>query len=357
MLRRRDANLRHKRSLAGRKGLVADRMWREAAEELGAAVRHLSPSLLEFRLGDATAHVRGETTPFANPVAIDIASDKLLSYRLLHQAGLPVPEHLLVRVSALAAATSFLASCRGPCVVKPVQAGGGRGVTGEIRSEAQLRRALTYAGRFDKQALIERQVAGDCYRVLVLDGDVLDVLRRPRPRLRGDGRSTIEQLMLREYHHRIASDDVSGLRPFIVDLDCLFALEAHGYHLDSVIGQDEEVEIKTATNYNGPDQSFTVPPPCPETLAAPARRAAQALGVRLAGVDILASDVDTPLEETGGVVLEVNPIPGLNHHYNVAHAGRATAVAVPILRALLAVPLRRDAPQGSESDVAKQRLV
>jgi D-alanine-D-alanine ligase-like ATP-grasp enzyme len=60
------------------------------------------------------------------------------------------------------------------------------------------------------------------------------------------------------------------------------------------------------------------------------------VGVRLAGVDIVAPGVDRSLAASDGVVLEVNPIPGLQHHYNVADAEAATPVAVPVLEALFA---------------------
>jgi D-alanine-D-alanine ligase-like ATP-grasp enzyme len=57
--------------------------------------------------------------------------------------------------------------------------------------------------------------------------------------------------------------------------------------------------------------------------------------VRLAGVDVVTTDLSTSLRSSGGVVLEVNPIPGLFHHYNVANPASAARVAVPILEMLL----------------------
>ena len=93
--------------------------------------------------------------------------------------------------------------------------------------------------------------------------------------------------------------------------------------------------VKTATNYNGPAETETLAAADVGALIEPARHAAATLGVRLAGVDIVAADPTRPLAETDGVVLEVNGIPGLTHHYNVADRERATPVAVPILLALL----------------------
>jgi cyanophycin synthetase len=279
--------------------------------------------------------VRGQTTSYADRVSIHVASDKLLAYRLLQRAGLPVAEHHVVDVTDLAAATAFLHQVGGACVAKPAHGGGGAGVSGEIRTRAQLRRALVAAGRYDDRAPIERQAAGDAYRVLLLDGEVLDVLRRTRPTVDGDGSSTIEQLLFREHARRANDQGPYGLKPFVVDLDCLFTLETFGHTLRDVPALGTPVVVKTATNYNGPSASSTFPRPYPEALVEPAREAARVLGVRLAGVDIVTVDPSVPLAGCGGVILEVNPIPGLNHHYNVANPDDATKVCVPILRALL----------------------
>jgi cyanophycin synthetase len=335
--RRLREDRRHRRVLLGRRPRVAEEMWREAAAELGAEVRELAPTFFEFRLDGAWTRIRGQTTPFADPVSDELASDKPVAYRVLAEAGIPVPAHEVIGVAeGREDAAALLQRIGVPCIVKPVRGAGGDGVTGEIRSVEQLRRALVRVGKFHHQALLEHQAEGDSYRLLLLDGEVLDVLRRTRPRLVGDGVSTIEELMFREYARRIEDEGPSGLKHFVVDLDCLFALEHAGLGIDSVLPAGESVVVKTATNYNGPEETETVRGEVPATLVEPARLAASTLGVRLAGVDIVAPDLTRPLAESGGVVLEVNGVPGLTHHYNVADRAGANRIAVPILRALLA---------------------
>ena len=329
--RRLLANARHRRALRDRQERVPDDMWREAAAELGADVRELAPMLLEFRFGQVVTRVRGQTTPFADPISEAVASDKPLAYRVLAQAGLRVPRHELVGIGQTGAAKDFLARTGGPCIVKPARGRGGSGVTGEVRTEAQMRRALVSAGRFDGHAIIEQQSPGDSYRLLILDGDILDIIQRPRPRVVGDGKSTIEELMFRQYARRIKDEGPSGLKPFTVDLDCLFTLEQSGHTIRDVLEAGASVTIKTVTNYNGPEECLTVPPPYPEGMVALAQRAASALEVRLGGVDLVADD------EANAVVLEVNAIPGLTHHYNVADPAQAPHIAVPILASLLHV--------------------
>jgi cyanophycin synthetase len=320
--RRARARRAHRRVLGDRRAHVAETLWREGAQAIGAQTRELSPGVLEIRLGDRVTHVRNEATPFADLVSRAIANDKPLALELLSEAGITVPVHAVVGTDD--DPTPVLSTVGAPCVVKPLAGGGGEGVTGAVVTPAQLRRALVYAGRSGHEAIVERELEGDSYRVLVLDGVVLDVIRRSRPSVRGDGRSTVEQLIFREYEQRLRDDGAGGLKHFVVDLDCLFTLERRGISLDTVPADGEEVVVKTASNYGGPAETAALDSP----LAATAVAAARTLGVRLAGVDLVAPD------ETAGVVLEVNPVPGLSHHVNVREGARP--VAAEILRALLA---------------------
>jgi D-alanine-D-alanine ligase-like ATP-grasp enzyme len=311
-------------------------MWEGAAREIEAEFRELSPGLFRIERNGVAAQVLGQRTPFADPVSTEVASDKALARKLMAEAGVRVPESEVFAPRALSAARTFLESGTESCVVKPRRGSAGGGVTGSVTNADQLGRALRRAAGVTDEVLVERQVAGDHYRVLLLDGDVLDVIRRQHPRVTGDGASTIEQLMAAEHQRRLASEGLDGMKPFQVDLDCLFTLAADGYGLDTVLPAGTVARVKTATNISSSRECTTFTGPVAPEFIGHARAAAAAVGVRLAGVDVLTTDPSLPLAESGGVVLEVNPTPGLWHHYNVTPAEQATRVAVPVLEALLA---------------------
>lgn len=310
-------------------------MWEGAARELEAEFRELSPGLFRIQRNGVAVQLLGQRTPFADPVSTELASDKALARELMAEAGVRVPESGVFTPRALSAARTFLESAAGPCVVKPRRGAAGGGVTGSVTTADQLRQALRRAGTVTEEVLVERQVAGDHYRILLLDGEVLDVLRREHPRVVGDGESTIEQLMAAEYERRLGSEGLDGLKPLHVDLDCLFTLAASGHRLDTVLPVGAVVRVKTATNNSSSRECATFTAPVSPDLITHARAAAAAVGVRLAGIDVLTTDPSVSLAESGGVVLEVNPTPGLWHHYNVSAKAEATRVAVPILEALL----------------------
>lgn len=140
----------------------------------------------------------------------------------------------------------------------------------------------------------------------------------------------------RKSERRIAAGGApAGFTSFEVDLDCLVTLEHGGHRLDTVLPGGEPAVVKTATNFSSPEQTRRERVAVCDEVVASARRAADVLGIRLAGVDVVTTDPGRPLGATGGVILEVNPIPGLTQHSNVADAAGTTRVAVPVLAALL----------------------
>jgi cyanophycin synthetase len=333
------SNRRHARSWGERQLGVTQALWRDAAQELGADLRELSlsdelaPPIFEFRLEGALTRVFGQQTPFVERPSTAVASDKPLSYRLLTEAGIPVPEHVVIDASDFEAARAFLERGPFPCLVKPATGRGGEGVIGSIRTPAQLRRALLHASAESSMLLVERQLDGDQFRVVVLQGEILLVLRRVRPRVLGDGEASVAELMRREYESRLKLEGAAGLKPFRIGLDCVQTLEEQGLSLRSVPPADTPVTVMTATNFGGAQDSEVIASPFSATLEAEVVRAADVLGVRLAGVDLITSDPSRSLKSSAGAILDVGPAPAL---HNLGDASTAIPVLVAILRALLA---------------------
>ena len=315
-----------------------EEMWRAAADELGAQVTNLSGGFLEISRGDARTRVWNHVVPLDDDVTLKLSLDKTLVHRLLAEAGLPVPSHTEFDAASPQVAQALLEDSPGPSVVKPVTSQAGSGVTTGVRTPVQLRRAILRARRLASRMLIERQAPGHVHRMLLLDGVLLDVVKRHPPHVTGDGRSTISRLIANENRRRM--ERVAGRgRPQLlrIDLDCLFTLEAAGLSLKSVLPAGERVPVKTAVSHNAPEENEgvlrhgNVSP----ALVDEARTAVDVLGLRLAVVEVVTPDVSVSLREAGGVVIELNSPPGLHYHYEIAEPDHAVPVAVPILKTLL----------------------
>src|SRR3954468_2899959 len=107
-----------------------ERIWREAADQLGATYLPLGCNIADITLGDARVRTIENTCSIDDPVTIALALNKLLSYRLLGDAGLPPPAHADFTRGTIDRALRFLVTAGGPCVIKPASGtGGGRGIT------------------------------------------------------------------------------------------------------------------------------------------------------------------------------------------------------------------------------------
>jgi cyanophycin synthetase len=234
----------------------------------------------------------------------------------------------------LAPALAFLERSEGPVVAKPAgSTGGGAGVAGSVTTGDDLARVCLASARWTRRLLLEQTIEGREYRLLFLDGELLGAVERHRPRLRGDGRASIAELVVRENLRRVGDPDGRYLRAIRMDLDLELTLRRQGATLGTVLPDEVSIELKTAVSENAPDENETAVDLAPAVVADSAR-AARAVYLRLAGVDIVTPDPSRGLAEAGGAVLEVNSPPGLHYHYLVAEPERAV-VAVPILERLL----------------------
>ena len=299
--------------------------------QLGAQVRDLGSNVLAITRDDVRTLVRANYTCLDDPVTLFVAGNKPLVHRRLCQGGLPTPRFLEFRLDQSAPAIEFLENAATPCVMKPAHGtGGGQGVTTGIRTRSQLARALAAAGRFGIDLLIEEQVAGDNFRLLYLDGVLLDAVRRQPPSLVGNGSSSIRALIHHENARRSRGWETAQVT-IQVDRELKGTLANQALSLRSIPAKGERVILKTVVNDNTTEDNHPALHSVCDEVSEAGARAAHLLGVRLAGVDIITTNPGRPLAETGGVVLEVNTTPGLYHHKR----GDQCPVAESLLEAML----------------------
>jgi len=316
-------------------------MWRAVAEDVGGTFTALANDLWEIEAGAVMTRIQNHQTEFDNPVVLALAGNKAAVHRLLRAEGLSVPEHALFSLSELDSGCRFQHAHPKGCVVKPANGYGGQGVTTHVRSASEVRKAAILASLYDRDLLIEAQIPGESYRLLILEGRMIHAVRRSGPRLYGDGVSTVRQLVEAENARRRGM----GHPELDVDRDCVFTLDYQGLGPDSVPGQGREVLVKSV---NDPMRKYvevrtvytdTVTDLICDAIRQDAEAAARVVGSDFLGVDVITTDPSLPLHRSGGVINEVNTTPALHHHYDPTRE-RYPEVAVQVLRAIL----RRKAP-------------
>lgn len=317
------------------------RMWGGAAADVGATYEAGGADFGEIMRGYARTRVMGNVSAIDDPVTLALVHDKPSVHRLLTAANIPVPTYEPFTLKSIARAETFLASAGGPCVVKPAAGtGGGRGVTTGLSLTSHLARAAAAAAVYADELLIERQVEGDNYRLLYLDGVLIDAFVRTPPHVIGDGRRSIGQLVDAANEERLANQTKVSQVLVTIDQDMRRTLERQGLTLRTVPKAGERVTLKRVVNENGGADNATAVRLCPRVVEAGAQ-AANALRLRFCGVDIVTPDPTRPLEDVGGVILELNGTPNLYYHYHKADG--AVPVASILLETLLREAERPDA--------------
>ena len=310
-------------------------IWSDAATALGATIVDLGDSLLEIRTESGTLRILEYYTSLDDLVTLRIAGNKPLVHRLLRERGLPVPSHCVCDFDDFKTASQFVGGSHSSFVVKPARStAAGNGVTAGVRGARGLVRAMAFAGAYCGEVLIERQVEGDDYRLLYLDGELLDAVKRLPPGVDGDGSSSVLRLIATENERR-RKQGFEASQTFIkTDWELRQTLKRQGLRLRSVPRAGEHVKLKSKINENNRAENKAATELVCASLVRAGSIAAATLGVRLAGVDVVTPDPLVPLEECGGAIIEVNTTPGLHFHYR--SQGDSPPVARAILRHVIA---------------------
>ena len=309
-------------------------VWDEAATACGGVVRQIGGPILEITCGGVVLRTRTNLTSLDDPLTVALTENKPLVYRLLAERGLPVPRHRVVKADDLAGAWGFVVASGATCVVKPADGTSGAiGITTGVDGKYEMARALAYGGAFGRELLVEEQVEGGVYRLLYFDGELLDAVLRLPPTLRADGVKTVEQLIAIENARRLRLGVEAAQSLIKIDLELRRTLAGQRRSLKSVPAAGEPIRLKNIVNDNARDDNVSATERLSREVVAAGAAAADAVGARFVGVDLITPDPAASLADAGGVVLEVNAAPGLYYHY-MKRDGR-TSVATVVLQRLL----------------------
>ncbi|NJM31362.1 MAG: cyanophycin synthetase [Rhizobiales bacterium] len=288
--------------------------WQRAAMAANAECSPWHDGYFRIRRGRQVAIVKGGSLRLDDHLTLQIFGNKLLTYKLLEEQGCTLPRHMPFTRAALRDAGHFMEQTKGLAVVKPVSGtGGGAGVSTGIANYGALKRAAWQAAKFDTNLMIEQQIEGDSYRLLYLDGAMIDAVKRVPPKLKGDGVKSIAELVKAENRRRIEQRPYSALSPLKLDADAMNFLKAAGRTPKSRPMKGETITVKRAANENTSAENHRVYNVHGAT-ADLGTKLARNLGIKLMGLDIIAKDISSPLTRDNGVIGEVNTTPGLHHH-------------------------------------------
>ncbi len=302
----------------------------QAADDRGIPwIRLNEYSLVQFGHGKYQQRIQATVTTRTPHIAVEIASDKEETNRILENLGLPVPKQRLVYSSD--DAVRHAERIGYPVAVKPLNANHGRGVSLHLATDDQVSVAFEQARRHSRGVLVEQHLTGFDHRMLVVDGQLIAVSKRVPGHVVGDGAHTVEQLVEivnRDPRRGVGHEKVLTRLEFDYQAERL--LKNMGYTASTVPAEGEVVFLRTTANLSTGGTAIDMTDLVHPDNSAMAVRAVTAIGLDVGGVDFITEDITKSYKEITGGICEINAAPGFRMHVAPSE-GSARDPAGPVM--------------------------
>lgn len=280
----------------------------EAAHEKRLPWVPLTGTVYQIGAGSRSRWIDSSFTDGTSVISTAIARNKLRTGVVLRRAGIPVPDH--VPAGSAEDAVRIADRLGYPVVVKPSDKDGGLGVTAGIKDAAGVLRAFEIALKFSKAVLVEKHVEGRDYRLVVFQGKLIWALERIPGGIIGDGVHSVRELIDEiNADPRRSKTSSAPLKPLDFNDEAIELIQEARMNAETVLADGQWLRLRRAANIASggmPVGVFDKVHPANRLLA---ERAARALRLDLAGVDLLIPDIERPWTETGAAICEVNAQP------------------------------------------------
>ena len=301
-----------------------------AAEQRGIPwIRLNEQSLVQLGHGKHQQRIQATVTSKTSHIAVELASDKEETNKILATLGLPVPRQELCQSAA--SAVRAAARIGFPVVTKPYNGNHGRGISIRLTTDAEVERGYEVAREHSRSVIVETFLEGDDHRLLVVNGELVAATRRTPGHVVGDGRSTVEQLVEvvnRDPRRGVGHEKV--LTRLVLDDQAAQMLAKAGLTASSVPAAGQVVYLRSTANLSTGGTATDVTDVIHPDNRDMAVRAIRAVGLDVGGVDFLSKNIAESYRKIGGGICEVNAAPGFRMHVAPSE-GTPRDVAGPVI--------------------------
>ena len=296
-------------------------------------IKHING--FQFTLGKINYYFKGLKTPLNNNCSQDIARDKYCVNKILASAGIPVPKaaritHENFQNNQL---EHTIAGLQFPLVVKPSLGSLGQDVVCNIPNLEQLKTQMTRLF-LNNDCLSIEEFHGNLnsYRVLVLNQRVIGVIQRYPAHVIGDGQHTIADLIASANIKRSETSD--ELAPIVIDDECQIRLKQLGIDLHYIPKQHERVVLcYTCNATRGGTYEALKTKTCRKNRQL-FSKIASLVNLKIVGIDVECVDINTPIEDSAGIIIELNASPSVRIH-ETPQFGNPNRVTQKIIRSII----------------------
>ena len=301
----------------------------EAAKRGIPYIRLNKQSLVQLGYGVNQKRIRATIASTTSNIAVDIAGDKEETKMLLGAAEIPVPRGTVIRTEI--GMDEAIEKFGYPLVIKPIDGNHGKGNTTNITNREQAIKAFEAAKAFSRSVIIERFLTGYDFRCLVINNKFICAALRTPASVVGDGKNNIQWLIEETNKDpRRGFGHEKVLTQITIDQFTQKMLDDEKITLETIPAKGKRVMLKPTANLSTGGTSTDVTDEVHPANIFMFERIAKIIGLDICGIDVMATDLRTPVTENGGAILEVNAAPGFRMHIDPSE-GLPRNVAEPVV--------------------------
>jgi cyanophycin synthetase len=302
----------------------------EEAKKRGIPVSELGDGeIIRLGYGKYQKQISATLYEGTSSIAVDIACNKALTKEILKEAVIPVPEgRVCMSVDEVLLSARELGY---PVVIKPKSGNKGKFVYIGIRNDEELLEAYVKAATIDGEVVVEKIIGGRDYRLLVVNRKLVAAAERMPAHVVGDGVHTIRELIDEvNRDERRGEDHEKPLTRIQTDEETERILKGKELNFSSVVEKNQRVILRETANLSTGGEAYDCTDIVHPKNREIAELAARAVGLDIAGIDMVIPDIREPIHEGFGAVVEVNAAPGIRMHLYPTKGERRDVVS-PIL--------------------------
>tara|TARA_B100001175_G_C19480372_1_gene626766 strand:- start:848 stop:1867 length:1020 start_codon:yes stop_codon:yes gene_type:complete len=222
--------------------------------------------------------------------------DKVCSKFLLQKYNFPTPKYLKIKNHSILIRNKVKNlinkyNLKYPLVIKPVHGSHGNGVKTDIKDFDNLMENIK------KDYLIEEQLEGENYRILLIDDKVISsVVCREKPNVIGDGKSSFKEL--------IKIKNISSPYNLMPDYDLL---NQNNINDNTIIKKNKKIIINNVVNYHkGATLKYVPITDFHKDNIEMFSKINNIFGSRLCGIDFISTDISKSYKDGYGAIIELN---------------------------------------------------
>jgi glutamate--cysteine ligase len=274
-------------------------------------------NFIRLKRGQNIQYVRQATkTSLDNYASILAMENKVITKQILDEHGIRVPKGFDYN-NKISAKADFLYFKDRAVVIKPKLTNFGIGITILKTNTDSLifDRAIDIAFNYDSSILIEEFIEGKEFRIFVMADEVVGILHRVPANVTGNGTQTIRELVIEKNKDPLRGKGYhTPLEKIQLGEAELMFLKAQDKDFETIPQDNETVYLRENSNISTGGDSIDFTDDIPKSYKEIAVKAAQALNVKITGLDMIIPDYTREATNDNYAIIELNFNPAIHIH-------------------------------------------